>query len=233
MWPVNFILFTFWASRCVVDCSTPSSCSSTRNPSVNIEPLIEITSEEHEWANRSKLFFIETSGRDHLLHKQACSIESALRNNPDLPIFVLLTSPTLNPEANNATRQLLSRGGGERILFRHVDVGKLILGTPFEGHLEVIHERIQRSHNKFAHWCDVIRLAVIYRLGGTYSDIDVIFLKPIQPYVNFFSSDQKAVKDANGKLRYSAVANGLFNIEKAKSSFLHDVMNYFLAYFIG
>ena len=35
----------------------------------------------NEINNESQIFFIESSGRDHLLTRQACAIESALRNS--------------------------------------------------------------------------------------------------------------------------------------------------------
>ena len=35
----------------------------------------------NEINNESQIFFIESSGRDHLLTRQACAVESALRNS--------------------------------------------------------------------------------------------------------------------------------------------------------
>jgi hypothetical protein len=40
----------------------------------------------------AKIFFIESSGRDHLLPRQACAIESALRNSGIDTLVVVMTS---------------------------------------------------------------------------------------------------------------------------------------------
>ena len=52
------------------------------------------------------LFFIESSGRNYLLPRQVCAIESALRNAHIHPIVVVMTSKTLDLSASNATCQL-------------------------------------------------------------------------------------------------------------------------------
>ncbi|XP_040570279.1 lactosylceramide 4-alpha-galactosyltransferase [Lepeophtheirus salmonis] len=196
----------------------------------DIIPLVDIATEDN-WENVPKLFFVESSGRDHLLHRQACSVESAIRTN-QFPVLVLMLSTHLNPAVNNATRQLTTVYEG-RVHFRQVNLKTLLVNTPFDGHWNMIEKGLRGSKNKYAHLSDVIRLAVIYRLGGTYSDIDVIFMRTIQNYENFFSSDQTPYFDDNGVARFGSVANGLFNIATSKSRFIHDAMNLFLDHFDG
>ena len=49
------------------------------NKIIYLPPIHVGWSEENE--NISQMFFIESSGRDHLLPRQACAVESALRNS--------------------------------------------------------------------------------------------------------------------------------------------------------
>ena len=50
----------------------------TENKIISLPPIHEGWSESED---TSQMFFIESSGRDHLLPRQACAIESALRNS--------------------------------------------------------------------------------------------------------------------------------------------------------
>ena len=76
------------------------------------------------------MFFIESSGRDHLLIRQTCAIESAVRNSKIDQFYVVMTSPNLNVTANNATCQLFKRYSN--VIFRHVDLDVLFEETPLQ-----------------------------------------------------------------------------------------------------
>ena len=51
--------------------------------------------QKYQESDSEHVVFIETSGRDHLLIRQACSIESAGRQNPTSPIIILINSTVL------------------------------------------------------------------------------------------------------------------------------------------
>ena len=76
------------------------------------------------------MFFIESSGRDHLLTRQTCAVESAIKNSKIEQFYVIMTSPVLNVTANNATCQLLKRNSN--VIFKHVNLDKLFEDTPIE-----------------------------------------------------------------------------------------------------
>ena len=76
------------------------------------------------------MFFIESSGRDHLLTRQTCAVESAVKNSKIEQFYVIMTSPMLNVTANNATCQLLRRNSN--VIFKHVNLDKLFEDTPIE-----------------------------------------------------------------------------------------------------
>ncbi|CAB4066516.1 unnamed protein product [Lepeophtheirus salmonis] len=106
----------------------------------DIIPLVDIATEDN-WENVPKLFFVESSGRDHLLHRQACSVESAIRTN-QFPVLVLMLSTHLNPAVNNATRQLTTVYEG-RVHFRQVNLKTLLVNTPFDGHWNMIEKGLE------------------------------------------------------------------------------------------
>ena len=92
---------------------------------------------EDEWVDENKLFFVESSGktrtinhvssndlvplthiriyiyigRPYIQTRQLCAVESAVRN-ANVTVILIVTSPRLDLDANNATRQIhdLSRG---------------------------------------------------------------------------------------------------------------------------
>ena len=101
------------------DCPESQKCNQVLEMEEVGDDLFEMT---------SKIFFIESSGRDHLLNKQICSIESAVRNSNIDKVVVTMTSKNLNLAANNATCQMFFSYQG-KLLFRHVDKDKLFKGT--------------------------------------------------------------------------------------------------------
>ena len=52
-----------------------------------------------------RIFFLETSGRDHLTPRQTCAVESAIGQG-QLFAYVIMRSDVIDLDANNATRQL-------------------------------------------------------------------------------------------------------------------------------
>ena len=88
------------------------------------------------------LFFVESSGRNHLTPKDACAIESAVKNSGlKGHIIIAMTSRVLDITANNATCHIYSEHAGKNVFFRHVNVDTIFKDTPIdrihlEGHLK-------------------------------------------------------------------------------------------------
>ena len=123
----------------------------------NIINLINIESTDCSHQNllsneSNKLFFTETSGKNYLTPRYACAVESAVKNT-DLSghIIVIMTSPTLDINTNNATYQLYTKHSENQIFFRYVNVDTIFKGTPIHqlhlnGHLrhhEAVHTAVQ------------------------------------------------------------------------------------------
>ncbi|TRY70891.1 hypothetical protein TCAL_17248 [Tigriopus californicus] len=102
-------------------------------------PIIDLPDLEGELPLETKVFFIESSGRDHLLHRQACSVESALSVSKTIRSVVTLTARQLNL-SHNATCQLYSRFNEPRLIFRRVDRAKIFKNTP----IQPVFERVRK-----------------------------------------------------------------------------------------
>ena len=106
------------------------------------------------WSNRDNLFFIESSGRNHLWQREACAIESAVKNSRiQGRIIIAMTSPSIDVLANNATCQIYTKFAERQIFFRYVNIDTIFRRTPF-------HELHVKGHLKH---CDEKSTVVQYR----------------------------------------------------------------------
>ena len=156
-----FLLFVFCTINVPLNASYISETKNGKNTFPksmnNIIELINI--ESTDCSNRNllsnesnKLFFTETSGKQYLTPRYACAIESAVKNT-DLSghIIVVMTSPILNINTNNATYQLYTKHSEKHIFFRYVNVDTIFEGTPIHQlhlngylrHHEAVHTAVQ------------------------------------------------------------------------------------------
>ena len=180
---------------------------------IHLPPIDEIQ------VHSNQIFFIESFGRDHLLVPHVCTIESSLRYSNLTKFIVAMTSKTLDLSANNVTCQLFKEFSNKGLEFRHVSVEDIIEGTPFEKiHQDnKIHEetankaqRMKHEEAKFIHYSDILRLLLVHKYGGWYSDLDVLFLKPLNELENVIGCDDVSIKQS-GKVTGRNIANGFFH----------------------
>ena len=106
------------------------------------ETKIPLRQIEDFWANRPKMFFIESSGRPHLKARQACSVESAIRNangreagdetsRDEMSFVVVMTSSSLDL-SHNATCQLYRKYSESKLFFRTVDKASIFKDTALQ-----------------------------------------------------------------------------------------------------
>lgn len=167
----------------------------------------------------NQVFFLETSGRGYLLPRQACTVESAARYS-GLPVTVLIASQTLFTQANNATWQLFQFGLANNVSFHFLDVSQLVQNTPFEPLLESHSSTLQgKGYDDVTQLSDILRIAVTYKYGGFYSDLDVVFLQSVAHLRNVLGNNC-----AVGEKCVNAIPNGDFHFE-AQHPFLEKLMN--------
>jgi len=115
---------------------------------------------------------------------------------------------------------------------------KVLRDTPLDR--EDVRARLDSSPKRIAHLSDALRLALVYKLGGWYADIDVIIVKsfadnfPLDPDTDKFyiSSDQKHIwfpsTDGDGhEVIGGKLANGFFGAMSKLSPFLWKTMQLF------
>ena len=109
--------------------------STQQNQSPQLIPLINIESDDCDTNNimskkNKNLFFVESSGRNHLTARFACAVESAIKNSGlKGNIIVAMTSKYLDISANNATCHLYSEHAGKNMFFRYVNVDTIFQNT--------------------------------------------------------------------------------------------------------
>lgn len=113
--------------------------------------------------------------------------------NPDYKIYVWLDKQAPEKLLNNVTCQDLTK-------------------------FKSMHEEILNTISSNAGKADILRYEIVYRYGGIYSDVDVIFVKPFDDNFN-----KSFVSHING---YYNICNGCFGFNKS-SKFLKFVLDCF------
>ena len=132
------------------------------------------------------IFFVETSGHKCLTARQACSVESAARMNPDLPVRVYqhdrpiagskINSHLPGQKRNCDVTEALQREFRNVHLIRE-DLAVHLEGTPLwklyaQG-------KLNESQYPLMHWSDAVRAAILRKYGGIYLDLDCTVLRPL------------------------------------------------------
>ena len=81
-------------------------------------------------------------------------------------------------------------------------------------------------------YSDAIRLALIHKYGGWYSDLDMVFRKPINQYKNVLACDEFSDKNSDKDNLGTFVSNAIFHFEKGHI-FLEKCMEAFPKMFDG
>ena len=130
-----------------------------------------------ENASKYNIFFIETNyERNEFSTKQLCAIESAAKTNPNGKVSIF----SLKAQSNLLNFALFEQ-------YSNLDWLKLNPKELFrDTHLDSWWTKGQvfKSNFKVAHLSDAARLAVLYKYGGFYSDLDTIAVKSFEPLMN-------------------------------------------------
>ncbi|KAL1443970.1 hypothetical protein MTO96_030128 [Rhipicephalus appendiculatus] len=125
------------------------------------------------------IWFLETSGRRKLKPREACSIESACRHDPNFTVHLLYTG-------NISSRHCpYLRALSKLPNFRSAAINPSteLAGTP----LSRFYKKggaLHRSRYFVEHLSDLLRYAVIWKRGGIYLDSDIIVLKSLKDIQN-------------------------------------------------
>jgi len=163
----------------------------------------------------NNMFFIETSGRDHITPREACAIESGAKFS-NLHVNVLMTSDYLNLQ-DNTTCYIYKTVDSVTFFAMKDSLGDIYRGTP----LENFHrwKEFKNSPRQMMHLSDSLRSALLYKNGGFYSDMDAITLKDLSQYKTIFSV-ANTYGDVGGR-----VSNSAFKIERQHRLLWHNMEN--------
>ncbi|KAE8582511.1 hypothetical protein XENTR_v10020145 [Xenopus tropicalis] len=143
------------------------------------------------------IFFIETTDRMDPPSLVLCAVESAARINPDRPVaFFMKGLPDINSAEgqNRARNSFPTLAPYNNIYFFPLRMELLLSDTPLLPWYQKV------NPEKEVHWThvssDASRLALMYKYGGLYMDIDVISLRPV-PVENFLVAESSQIS-SNG-----------------------------------
>ena len=138
---------------------------------------------------KQNIFFLETSGEPCLTARQACSVESAARANPDAVISVHMESNKVRNEGkeiktgemagqqrNCAITSKLSRE--QNVQFVHEDLLHQHLKNTT---LWRLYQKglLNQSTHPLTHRSDAVRVAILWKRGGLYLDLDCLVFRPL------------------------------------------------------
>jgi Alpha 1,4-glycosyltransferase conserved region/Glycosyltransferase sugar-binding region containing DXD motif len=102
-----------------------------------------------------------------------CTLESVKNVNPDLRLIVIFTKPAthLDLKENPALAQILSKTSN--IHLATLDVSLILKNSVFNN----ITGRFNRSIAPLQHVSDALRIYIVWKVGGIYMDLDIVFVK--------------------------------------------------------
>lgn len=107
-------------------------CDKDNCNSIKCDEIIQLKEIEDYWKDEpKKVFMIESSDRPYLKVRQACSVESAVKQS-GLKVIMALTSPKLDLSKDNATCHLYRLHGEKELFFRFVNKKTIFKDTPLE-----------------------------------------------------------------------------------------------------
>ena len=147
------------------------------------------------------MFFLETSGRSWLTPREACALESAATSsNLRVNIIFLSEFVDLNDNSTCAIFKLIPS-----VNFFTIKLRDAFVDTP----LHRIYQREDWKHSLFqaVHTSDALRMALIYKVGGFYSDLDTLSLGDLSSLENVIGATNMRGKEPH-------LANGAFHLHK-------------------
>lgn len=140
-----------------------------------------------------KAFYFETSGQSGLSPRQACGLESLALHNPNLTIYVFTTANNSEPGTTDFVKAIQRKYGN--VITENIVLMDYFAGTFLERWYHCSNWTTGRY--KVAHLSDALRAISLWKYGGYYFDFDLIHLRPVDKYKNFFVlEDQEYVGNA-------------------------------------
>ncbi|XP_070507612.1 alpha-1,4-N-acetylglucosaminyltransferase-like isoform X1 [Chironomus tepperi] len=177
--------------------------------------------------NIKKLFFIETHMEEVRIFDNpriACTVESAASINPDVRIYLILLT--------NSTRVVLKYSELARVILsfdnihiRFLNIYDFSKGTDLEG--LIANNTILRSKFPIEHMADVMRAMVLSKYSGTYLDLDVLSLVPLDKIeYESFACPESINRITNAVIRITDRVKKVFELYLKKLNVSYDPIQY-------
>jgi len=134
---------------------------------------------------KREIFFTHTSKETTLTHIGSCAVSSAAKVNPDWQVTVL-SNGLANPKQRKRTAQSFglfpSWSGHNPPRVVRFEYGRIFRDTPFESWYK--QKQVWSRHGFTSeNLSNALRLALLYKFGGAYFDLDIISVKPLPPSI--------------------------------------------------
>ena len=164
-------------------------------PDIQSNRLLSLSKVQHcqpTQENPRDIFFLETSGESCLTPRQACSVESAIRTNPRSNVKVLMegTGVLSGPYSWKSKHKglpghrrscaITNRLQKElKMKIYREDLLAYLEGTPLSPLVQSGALNSSYSHHPLHHRSDLVRVAILWKHGGIYLDLDCIVLRSL------------------------------------------------------
>ncbi|XP_006890117.1 PREDICTED: lactosylceramide 4-alpha-galactosyltransferase [Elephantulus edwardii] len=137
------------------------------------------------------IFFLETSERTHPNFLFMCSVESAARAHPEVPVVVLMKGLAAANASRPRNLGMALLGCFPNVQVRALDLRALFLGTP----LAAWHAAARRRWEPYLLpvLSDAARIALLWKFGGIYLDTDFIVLRSLRNLSNALGAQSRYV----------------------------------------
>eukprot|EP00908_Phaeocystis_cordata_P024369 Transcript_6829.p1 GENE.Transcript_6829~~Transcript_6829.p1 ORF type:complete len:947 (-),score=54.94 Transcript_6829:61-2679(-) len=134
---------------------------------------------------KREIFFTHTSKETALTRIGSCAVSSAAKVNPDWQVTVL-SNGLANPKRRKRTAESFdlfpSWSGHNPPRVVRFDYGRIFAFTPFESWYKK--KRVWSKHGFTSeNLSNALRLALLYKFGGAYFDLDIVSVKPLPPRI--------------------------------------------------
>ena len=164
---------------------------------------------KNELNEKNNMFFIETNlKRDFFSQRQLCAVESAALHNPNAIVKVYSINAKIN-------EKILDKYSNIQ-LFK-LDFTEIFKGTIFETWF--VSNKIKLLNGPFynEHASDILRIVLLWKFGGYYSDLDTITVRNIQPLLKYSGAalqEDNPIEINNAVLFFAKKNSFLFSLMK-------------------
>ena len=127
--------------------------------------------------SKYNMFFFETKmDKKYLTERQLCSIESAAKNNPNAVINLYSSDAQIHPSFLKQYPNIKVH----KLVAEHI-----LKDTPLEKWYKLKKEIVINSPFAVVHTSDILRVAILWKIGGYYTDFDTLTVRSVEPLLKY------------------------------------------------